>query len=102
VGDNKHRQYLRAHVIIRGYVQGVWFRASTKDEATRIGMAGWVRNLSDGSVEALFEGEKKKVEEIIGWCHRGPSGAQVSKVEISWEPYKAEFKHFDIRYGYDQ
>lgn len=102
MGNNKHGQYLRAHVVIRGYVQGVWFRASTRDEATRIGVSGWVRNLSDGSVDALFEGEKKKVEEIIGWCHRGPSGAQVSKVEISWEPYKAEFKHFDIRYGYDQ
>ena len=102
MGDNKRGQYLRAHVIIRGYVQGVWFRASTRDEATRIGVGGWVRNLYDGSVEALFEGEKKKVEEIIGWCHRGPSGAQVSKVEISWEPYKAEFKQFDIRYGYDQ
>ena len=47
----------------------------------------------------LFEGEKKKVEEIIGWCHRGPSGAQVTSVNITWEPYRREFGHFDIRYG---
>lgn len=101
MGNNKHGQYLRAHVVIRGYVQGVWFRASTRDEATRIGVSGWVRNLSDGSVDALFEGEKKKVEEIIGWCHRGPSGAQVSRVDISWEPYKGEYQNFNIRYGYN-
>jgi acylphosphatase len=99
VVSNKQGHYLRAHVIISGYVQGVWFRASTRDEATRIGVAGWVRNLPDGGVEALFEGEKKKVEEIIGWCHKGPSGAQVSNVEISWERYKGEFQNFSIRYG---
>jgi acylphosphatase len=62
-------------------------------------VGGWVMNLPDGSVEALFEGEKKKVEEIVGWCHRGPSGAQVSNVDIFWEPYKGEYKHFDIRFG---
>jgi acylphosphatase len=90
---------LRAQVIIHGLVQGVFFRASTREEAVRLGVGGWVRNLPDGTVQALFEGENKKVEEIIGWCHRGPSGARVSKVEIAWEPYKGEYKHFDIRYG---
>jgi acylphosphatase len=93
------KEQLRAHVIIHGLVQGVWFRASTKDEADRIGVTGWVRNLPGGSVEAVFEGEKKKVEEIVGWCHRGPSGANVSKVEIVWESDTREFVHFDIRYG---
>jgi acylphosphatase len=90
---------LRAEVIVHGFVQGVWFRQSTKDEAMRLGVAGWVRNLPDGSVEAVFEGEKKKVEEIVGWCHRGPSGAQVAKVDVSWERFTGEFFHFDIRYG---
>ena len=90
---------LRAEVIIRGLVQGVFFRASTRDEAVRLGVGGWVRNLPDGGVQALFEGEKKKVEEIIGWCHKGPPGARISKVEISWEDYKGEYKHFGIRYG---
>jgi acylphosphatase len=93
------REHLRAHVIVHGLVQGVWFRSSTRDEADRLGVSGWVSNLPDGSVEAVFEGEKKKVEEIVGWCHRGPSGAKVSKVEIVWEPYRKEFDHFDIRYG---
>ena len=93
------REHLRAHVIVHGLVQGVWFRASTKDEADRLGVTGWVRNLPDGSVEAVFEGEKKKVEEIVGWCHKGPSGAKVSKVEIVWESYTGEFGRFDIRYG---
>ncbi len=92
-------EQLRAHVVIRGLVQGVWFRASTKEMALQIGVGGWVRNLPDGGVEAVFEGEKKKVEEILGWCHKGPSGARVSNVEIAWEPYKGEFKHFDVRYG---
>jgi acylphosphatase len=90
---------LRAEVIVRGFVQGVWFRQSTKDLATRLGVVGWVRNLPDGSVEAVFEGEKKKVEEIVGWCHRGPSGARVTKVEVSWETSVGEFNRFNIRYG---
>ena len=90
---------LRARVIVRGLVQGVWFRASTKDEADRLGVTGWVRNLPDGSVEALIEGPKKKVEAIVGWCHRGPAGAKVNSVDIAWEPYTGEFGHFGIRYG---
>ncbi len=94
-----NREQLRAHVTVHGLVQGVWFRASTKDEADRLGVTGWVSNLPDGSVEAVFEGEKKKVEEIVGWCHRGPSGAKVSKVKIVWEPTRRELSHFDIRYG---
>ncbi len=92
-------EHLRAEVIVHGFVQGVWFRQSTKDTAERLGVRGWVRNLPDGSVEAVFEGEKKKVEEIVAWCHRGPSGAQVSSVEIAWEQYRDEFHRFDIRYG---
>ncbi len=93
------RDKLRAHVIVHGLVQGVWFRQSTKDEADRLGVRGWVRNLPDRTVEALFEGDAKKVEEIVGWCHRGPSGAEVTRVDISWEPYKQQFGQFDIRYG---
>ncbi len=96
----KHMDTLRAHVVVHGLVQGVWFRASTRDEAMRIGVGGWVRNLPDGSVEAVFEGEKKKVEEIVGWCHKGPSGARVTKVDVTWGPTRNEFTQFNIRYGY--
>ena len=84
----KTMEYLRAHVVIHGLVQGVFFRASTRDEAVRIGVGGWVRNLPDSSVEALFEGEKKKVEEIVAWCYRGPSGARVANVDLAWETYQ--------------
>src|SRR5512135_1953028 len=95
--SKKSMEHLRAQVIIHGIVQGVFFRASTRDEAMRIGVGGWVRNLPDGTVEALFEGEKKKVEELLGWCHKGPLGAQVSRVDVFWEPYRGEYHQFDIR-----
>jgi acylphosphatase len=90
---------LRAQVILHGLVQGVNFRASTRTEASRLGVGGWVKNLPDGTVQALFEGEKEKVEKIITWCRTGPPGARVSKADIAWEPYQGEYKRFDIRYG---
>jgi acylphosphatase len=88
----------RAHVYISGRVQGVFFRAYTKEEAVRLGVKGWVRNLPDGRVEAVFEGEKEKVDEIIKWCHKGPSYARVDRVDVKWEEYKGEFDSFEIRY----
>jgi acylphosphatase len=91
---------VRAHVYVSGRVQGVFFRSETQDEALRHGVTGWVRNLPDGKVEAVFEGEKKAVEKLIEFCRRGPPGARVTKVDISWEPYTGEFKDFKIRYGY--
>jgi acylphosphatase len=96
----KGGDFLRAQVIVHGIVQGVFFRASTREEAICVGVGGWVKNLPDGTVQALFEGEKKKVEAVVAWCHKGPPGARVEKVDISWEPYKGEYKQFDIRYGY--
>lgn len=96
----KGMEYLRAQVIIHGLVQGVFFRASTRDEAFRLGVNGWVRNLPNGSVEAVFEGEKKKVEQIVAWCSKGPAGARVSRVDLAWEPFRGEFSRFDIRYGF--
>ncbi len=87
----KTEEYLRAHLVIHGLVQGVYFRASTRDEAVALGVGGWVRNLPDGSVEALFEGEKKKVEQMVAWCYKGPAGAQVIKVDLTWQTYKGEF-----------
>jgi acylphosphatase len=91
-------KYLRARVIIHGFVQGVAFRASTRNQAERLGIGGWVRNLSDGTVEALFEGELKKVEEMVAWCHRGPLGAHVTEVEIVRGPHQGEYHYFAIRY----
>jgi len=90
----------RAHVIISGRVQGVFFRSETQDEAVRQNVTGWVRNLPDGRVEAVFEGEKDRVETLIEFCRRGPPGARVTRVEVKWENYTGEFKSFSVRYGY--
>jgi len=81
-------------------VQGVFFRSEAQDEALRHGLTGWVRNMPDGRVEAVFEGEKDMVERLVEWCRHGPPGARVAKVEVAWENYKGEFRDFRIRYGY--
>jgi acylphosphatase len=66
-------------------VQGVFFRAETRDRAASLELAGWVRNNPDGSVEAVFEGERDRVESIVEWCRRGPAHAQVANVDVAWE-----------------
>ena len=91
---------IRAHVFVSGRVQGVFFRSETRYEAKRRNVAGWVRNTSDGRVEAVFEGEKEDVEKVIDFCRRGPSGARVMKIDIRWEDYIEEFKEFKVRYRY--
>jgi acylphosphatase len=75
---------VRAHVVVRGRVQGVWYRGSMQDEAVRAGLAGWVRNRHDGTVEAEIEGEREDVEALIAWARRGPPGARVSDVVVDW------------------
>jgi acylphosphatase len=72
----------RVRVRIHGRVQGVFFRAEARSRAESLGIAGWVRNAPDGSVEALFEGEPERVDSMVEWCRRGPSGAQVTEVEV--------------------
>jgi len=88
----------RVHVYISGRVQGVFFRAYTKKEADRLGLKGWVRNLPDGRVEAVFEGDEEAVEAMIRWCHVGSPHAKVTGVEVQEEPYSGEFTEFRIRY----
>jgi acylphosphatase len=90
----------RAHVVVSGRVQGVFFRSETQDEAVRHGLTGWVRNMPDGRVEAVFEGEKDRVDAIIEFCRRGPPGARVTGVQVTWGNYIGEFKSFSIRYGH--
>lgn len=75
----------RAHVIVRGHVQGVFFRAETRDRAASLGLGGWVRNNPDGTVEAVFEGERRRVESMVEWCGRGPNLARVEDVDVTWE-----------------
>ncbi|HUL30385.1 MAG TPA: acylphosphatase [Thermodesulfobacteriota bacterium] len=88
----------RAHVIIEGRVQGVFFRHHTQETASRLGVDGWVKNRRDGSVEAVFEGDRERVNQIIQWCHRGPSEARVTKVSSTWENYTGEFEDFSVTY----
>lgn len=75
----------RAHVFISGRVQGVGFRASVRTQAREAGVEGWVRNLSDGRVEAVFEGPRASVQRLVSWCYSGPTAAEVERVELSWE-----------------
>jgi acylphosphatase len=75
----------RARVRVTGLVQGVFFRAETRDRARSLGVNGWVRNVEDGSVEAVFEGERGRVERLVDWCRRGPRGARVDRVDVQWE-----------------
>lgn len=75
----------RAHVHVSGKVQGVYFRATTRDMAREVGVDGWVRNLPDGRVEAVFEGEEEQVEEMIAFCHEGSPAAEVEDVAVEWE-----------------
>jgi len=86
------------HVIISGMVQGVWFRASTKQTAEQLGLTGWVRNTADGNVEAIFEGEEDIVKEMIEWCHQGPPSAQVEHVEVKNQEPTNGFDSFSVRY----
>jgi acylphosphatase len=88
----------RASVIFKGRVQGVFFRANTRDAAGRFGVLGWVRNLNDGSVEAIFEGDRKVIENVIEWCKTKQPHAHVESVEVKWLEYQDEFKSFEIRY----
>ena len=88
----------RAHIFISGHVQGVFFRSDTKRIAEKYGVTGWVKNLSDGRVECLFEGEKEDLDKTIGFCKQGPPSAHVTDIEINWEKWKDEFVSFQIRY----
>ena len=88
----------RVNVIISGRVQGVWFRASTKQKADQLGITGWVRNTSDGDVEAVFEGDEKTIQKMLNWCHQGPPYARVENVKITKQSPSNGFGDFSIRY----
>jgi acylphosphatase len=88
----------RVHVYISGRVQGVFFRAETQRAAKGFNLTGWVRNIADGRVEALFEGEDADVDKMLAWCHIGPSAARVDEVLIEEEPCSGEFRDFSIKY----
>jgi len=86
------------NVIVSGQVQGVWFRASTKQKAEELGLTGWVRNTPCGDVEAVFEGEEEEVKKMIDWCRSGPPMAKVEKIMVKKQQQTIGFDGFSIRY----
>lgn len=88
----------RAHLFISGRVQGVYYRGFTAEVAGSLGLTGWVRNLPDRRVEAVFEGERETIESAIRKCHEGPPAARVSDIDIVWDEKPEGFGDFSIRY----
>ena len=88
---------VKVHIFVSGRVQGVFFRYETQEKAREFGVTGWVRNLPDGRVEAVFEGERVKVKEMLKWAEKGPSGAIVDHLDAVWEGYRGEFQDFEVR-----
>ncbi|HDH33920.1 MAG TPA: acylphosphatase [Nitrospirae bacterium] len=90
----------RVHLVIKGRVQGVFYRASTQATAINLGLKGWVRNLPDGSVEAVFEGPTENIGVAVEWCRQGPPGASVSEIDEKCSDYTGEYSHFSVTYGW--
>lgn len=90
---------VRVHVFITGRVQGVFFRSEVRHKAKKNGLAGWVRNLPDGRVEAVFEGEETRVNELVDFCRIGPPGARVSDLSVTRETCIGELQDFEVRNG---
>jgi acylphosphatase len=88
----------RVHVWVKGLVQGVFFRDSTRQAALRLGLAGWVRNLPDGRVEAVFQGDGESCRKALDFVRKGPPGARVSEVETEWEDEEKGLNDFRIRF----
>jgi len=91
--------YKHVQVKISGQVQGVFFRANTQKIAQSLGLKGFVKNEPDGGILIIAEGEQEKLEELVKWCHQGPSRAMVEKIDISWQEPKQKFKNFEIKYN---
>ncbi len=96
--DSSHSSTRRVHIFVTGRVQGVFFRAETKKQASGLGLSGWVRNLDDNRVEAVFEGGESDIEKMLDWCRKGPRLAHVRGVEIVEEPPTGRFEDFRIMY----
>ncbi len=87
----------RLHLKIYGRVQGVYFRSSAQSKARELGLSGWAKNIPDGTLETVVEGEAEMLEEYIRWCKKGPAAARVDKVEEKWDEPTGEFKGFSIK-----
>jgi acylphosphatase len=90
-------QPARVRIFVSGRVQGVFFRRAAAQQAHALGVTGWARNLSDGSVEIVGEGTRQNLQSLLGWAHQGPPHARVDTVRVKWEPHTGEFKQFGVR-----
>jgi acylphosphatase len=97
-GESSFMAKIRVHIWVAGRVQGVYFRNAIEEEARDRGVTGWIRNLADGRVEGVFEGEEDRVRELMGFCQRGPPHARVDRIEVREEPFRGESRGFEIRY----
>ncbi len=88
----------RIHIIVRGRVQGVYYRASARDRARQLQLSGLVRNCPDGSVEIVAEGKKTSLEQLVAWCRHGPPGAVVATVDVEWQAATGKFVGFTVKY----
>lgn len=88
----------RAHIFVSGIVQGVYYRYNTMKKAREFNLKGWVRNLVDGRVEIVCEGERVDIERLIEWCRKGPPGAHVENISVEFQEFRGEFNQFEIRY----
>ena len=87
----------RVNLVVTGVVQGVFYRASTLEQAQGLNLSGWVRNLPDGAVEVLAEGDRPSLEALVDWCRLGPSAARVGDVSVKWGEFKDEYRTFVVR-----
>ncbi len=88
----------RMHICVSGLVQGVFYRARTVEVAQSLGLTGWVRNLADGRVEIVAEGEEESLRRLLKWCHEGPPAARVEQVRVEEESATGEYRGFSVRY----
>ncbi len=88
----------RVNIIVQGSVQGVFYRARTKEKALELELTGWVRNRIDGTVEIVAEGNKEDLERLVEWSRSGPKHAHVTNIDVSWQPFTDEFGDFTVKY----
>lgn len=89
----------RLHAIVHGIVQGVNFRYYTRQQASLLGVTGWVANRADGAVELVAEGARSQLKDLLDWLQHGPPSAQVDHVQANWEPASGEFANFSVKYS---
>lgn len=88
----------RAHLIVSGHVQGVYYRSTSAEKGLALGLTGWAKNLPNSTVEIVAEGDQDQIAELIKWCHKGPPSARVEGVDIAWEAPTGEFETFRVTF----